>query len=91
MLGFLKKNEMISKRSIVYSVYLERYRGELSVAVSASLAKLAALETLRANRSILSILFFKNIPLVDKLRAIVYASPLLHWIHIRLLRWTSRT
>ncbi|HHQ4234622.1 TPA: glycosyltransferase family 2 protein [Pseudomonas aeruginosa] len=89
--GFSKKNEMISKRSIVYSVCLERYRGELSVAVSASLAKLAALETLRANRSILSILFFKNIPLVDKLRAIVYASPLLHWIHIRLLRWTSRT
>lgn len=27
--GFSKKNEMISKRSIVYSVYLERYRGEL--------------------------------------------------------------
>lgn len=87
--SFEVKSKMVAKRSMVYGVFLERYRNSLSEDNKAVLARLAALETLRVNRALLSIIFFKNISFVDKLRALVYASPLLHWIHIRVQRWSS--
>ncbi|QGZ30559.1 glycosyltransferase [Stutzerimonas stutzeri] len=87
--SFNEKNRMISTRSIVYSVFLEKYRCFLPDQERECLARLAALETLRANRSLISILFFKNVALLDRIRALVYASPLLHWIHMRMQKWTA--
>lgn len=47
--GFFKKNEMILKRFIVYSVYLERYRGEFLVVVFVLLVKFVVLEIFCVN------------------------------------------
>ncbi|AOE84531.1 glycosyltransferase family 2 protein [Pseudomonas sp. TCU-HL1] len=87
--GFAVKSEDIRRRSMVYSVFLESKRAALSQNCIEKLSRLAALETLRASGSRLSILLFKGVPLIDKLRALAYSHAVCYWLHSRLIRFST--
>lgn len=87
--GFAIKSEDIRRRSMVYSIFLEANRKDLSAQGVERLSRLAALETLRAGGSRLSILFFKGVPVIDKLRALAYSNAALYWLHSKLIRFST--
>jgi glycosyltransferase involved in cell wall biosynthesis len=87
--GFSIKSKDIKSRAMVYSVFLEANRKNLSVRGVEQLSRLAALETLRASGSKLSIVFFKGVSVIDKLRALAYSSAVLYWVHSKLIRFST--
>lgn len=87
--GFAVKNEDIRRRSLVYSVFLEANRADLSAQSIEQLSRFAALETLRVGGNRLSIVFFKEMPIIDKLRALAYSNAALYWLHNKLIRFST--
>lgn len=81
---FKEKSESLHKRLIVYGVFLERYRSELSGEAVEHLSRLAAVETLRYNQSSLSILLMGGLSLSEKARSIFHSNVFLYWIRIKL-------
>ena len=76
--SFSVKNEILGKRNIVHSVFLEKYRGVLSKEETNKLSYLAAAETMRYNKNILPILFMKNLPIVNKIRNLFFGNAILY-------------
>lgn len=87
--GFTVASTQIHKRSIVYSVFLEQYRTELTDSYLDDLARRSALEQLRWDGSVLSILFFKGISVREKLRAFIYSNNFSYSIYSYLYRWLT--
>ncbi len=88
--SFELSNNQVHKRSIVYSVFLEKYRNSLSGDNINKLARQASLEQLRWDGSVLSIVFFKKINMTDKLRAILYSNSFFYSFYRLFYRWIIR-
>lgn len=86
---FKQKTESIHSRFLVYSLFLEKYRDKLNKKEIAMLENLSVAETLRYNKSTLSILFFTNLPFKEKARFIFHSNALLYWLRIRLFSFFS--
>lgn len=77
---FKVKTEIIHKRHIVYEAILNDLRAELSGDLLKKYSLQAALETLRYNNSVISILFLNNVSLVEKVKVLAYSSSFLYFI-----------
>jgi len=86
---FREKTEFLHKRFIVYGIFLEKYRSDLSAEQQCRLASLAAAETLRYSGSTLSILCMGNLSLADKARFLFYSTAFLYWFRIRFFSFFS--
>ena len=81
--SFDKKSRAIHDRELAYYSFLERYRSELTDEKREELHRSAGLEILRFNGDILSIFFMSKVSIKKKLRAILYASPILYWLRVK--------
>lgn len=86
---FSKKTHSRHHRSIAYSVFLERYRQQLSENELRYLSALAAAETLRYSGNWLSILFMSGLTLAGKARAIMYSNAFFNWLRIQFFSFFS--
>ncbi|MDP5052267.1 MAG: glycosyltransferase, partial [Congregibacter sp.] len=86
---FLTKHQDICRRSVVYGMFLEAYRGVLTAPARDALEKLVALEILRARGCSVSILFFRGVSFLDRARALVYSKAVLYWFHKKLIRLST--
>ncbi|NQT63411.1 MAG: glycosyltransferase family 2 protein [Candidatus Marinimicrobia bacterium] len=79
--SFKNKTESMHKRFIVYGVFLEKYRFELSAQQRRHYENLSALEILRYNKSSLSIILFRGVALRVKLRYLFHSNAI--WYFFR--------
>lgn len=86
---FKLKNEAMHVRFIVYSVFLERYREQLSEASVDVLSAQAAAETLRYNGDSLAILLMRGLGLSNRARFFMHSGSFLYWVRIRLFALLS--
>lgn len=79
----------ISRRAVVYGMFLELNRKNLSANARNTLEKMVALEVLRARGCSLSIVFLKGVGFVERVRALVYSKAALYWLHKQLIRFST--
>lgn len=88
--SFDVSTNQVHKRSIVYSVFLESFRKELSEEKINDLARQACLEQLRWEGCLLSIVFLSKVKFLDKLRAIFYSNSTMYFVYSFFYRWLVR-
>ncbi len=88
--SFEVSNSQVHKRSIVYGVFLEKYRSSLSSENINRLARQASLEQLRWDGSVFSIVFLKKVKFLDKSRAVFYSNNVMYSIYRFFYRWLLR-
>ena len=84
---FREFNEKFHKRSIVSKAFLDKYRARLSQEQIDKLSSTYLLEDARYHGKTFRILFFKNINLKSKLRALFFSNPVLYNIKVGLSRF----
>lgn len=87
--NFSEINTSIHKRSIVYSVFLEKYRKSLPIIKTEELENLSTLENLRFKSNSLSIIFMSGPSLSEKLRALTYSKALFYILYMKLYRYIA--
>jgi glycosyltransferase involved in cell wall biosynthesis len=86
---FSKKNPSMHHRFIVYSVFLEKYRGLLDDKEISELEVLSSAESLRYRGNWLSILLMNELKFSDKARMIMHSNKIFYWIRIQLFSLLS--
>ena len=80
---FQKKSAAMNLREMASYYFLSRFKAQLNAEKVNTLNKNLALESLRYNGSVLSIIFFPGLPLGTKLRAIVFSNALFYNLRVK--------